>query len=72
MKKGGDGFFSDDPVWRADYRQNKGNAFLDKYPATTQKEDEDIKAFAEQVATYAQQRGGVKVSPGVQMSMRVP
>lgn len=47
-KKEGDGFFSDDPVWRADYQQKKENSSLDKpsppSSMSTQKEDEGGKA----------------------------
>ncbi|WP_279130164.1 hypothetical protein [Bilophila wadsworthia] len=47
-KKEGDGFFSDDPVWRADYQQKKENSSLDKpsppSSMSTQKEGEGGKA----------------------------
>ena len=61
------------PVGQAGLQAVRDSLSPDRSKRTkeTQTSPVALATFAEQVATYAQQRPGVKVSPGGQMSMRV-
>ena len=65
---------SEAPVGQAGLQAVRDSLSPDRSKRTkeTQTSPVELDTFAEQVAAYGQQRGGVKVSPDGQMSMRVP